>query len=71
MEKCPCCGKLTLDERGQSEICPVCGWEDDSWDSANPDEIGLCNWVTLTEARKLFSETGKNILEIWKERHKE
>ncbi|MFG1660373.1 CPCC family cysteine-rich protein [Micromonospora chersina] len=26
---CPCCGYLTLDERGGSEICPVCFWEDD------------------------------------------
>ena len=23
--QCPCCGKLTLDERDDNEICPVCG----------------------------------------------
>lgn len=27
--RCPCCGFLTLDERGTFEICPVCFWEDD------------------------------------------
>ncbi|HEI2325144.1 TPA: hypothetical protein SI485_004590, partial [Escherichia coli] len=27
--KCPCCGYLTLPERGQYDICPVCQWEDD------------------------------------------
>ena len=29
---CPCCGYLTLDERGGYEICPVCYWEDDGQD---------------------------------------
>jgi len=26
---CPCCGYLTLPERGAYDICPVCFWEDD------------------------------------------
>ena len=29
---CPCCGFRTLEERGMSEICPVCFWEDDGQD---------------------------------------
>jgi hypothetical protein len=27
--QCPCCGYLTLNERGGYEICKVCFWEDD------------------------------------------
>ena len=28
---CPCCGCLTLNERGAYDICPVCFWEDDAY----------------------------------------
>lgn len=28
---CPCCGCLTLEERGGYDICPVCFWEDDAY----------------------------------------
>jgi hypothetical protein len=28
--QCPCCGYLTLPERGRHEICPVCCWHDDA-----------------------------------------
>src|SRR5215211_4909943 len=27
---CPCCGHITLSERGAYEICGECGWEDDA-----------------------------------------
>jgi hypothetical protein len=29
---CPCCGHLTLPERGGYDICRKCGWEDDGQD---------------------------------------
>jgi len=29
---CPCCGHLTLRERGGFELCPECDWEDDGQD---------------------------------------
>jgi len=29
---CPCCGHITLSERGAYEICGECGWEDDGQD---------------------------------------
>jgi hypothetical protein len=29
---CPCCGHVTLSERGGYEICAECGWEDDGQD---------------------------------------
>jgi hypothetical protein len=29
---CPCCGHVTLDERGGEDICAECGWQDDGQD---------------------------------------
>lgn len=29
---CPCCGHLTLSERGAYDICGECSWEDDGQD---------------------------------------
>ena len=36
---CPCCGFMTFDveSRGNWEICPVCFWEDDPVQSADPE----------------------------------
>lgn len=36
---CPCCGCLTLDERGGYDICPVCFWEDDAYIIIKDGEI--------------------------------
>lgn len=36
---CPCCGCLTLDERGGYDICEVCFWEDDAYPFATDGEI--------------------------------
>jgi hypothetical protein len=36
---CPSCGYLTLDQRGVSEICPFCFWEDDGQDNTDADEV--------------------------------
>lgn len=52
MSDCPCCGYLTLDERGNYEICPVCYWEDDGGDGTGP------NHMTLEEARENFQRLG-------------
>lgn len=55
---CPCCGCFTLDEPpGNYDICPVCFWEDDSFDILHPDEESACNHISLNQARvnyKLF-----------------
>ncbi len=29
--KCLCCGYMTLETRGEFDICPVCFWEDDAY----------------------------------------
>ena len=33
---CPCCGFVTLPERGGCEICPVCFWKDDGQTTMMP-----------------------------------
>jgi Cysteine-rich CPCC len=40
-----------LHERGAFEICPVCGWEDDPAQSADPGLAGGANEPSLDAAR--------------------
>lgn len=58
--RCPCCGCLTLDERGGFEICAVCFWEDDGQDDSDADTIrgGPNGSLGLTQARQNFREFG-------------
>ena len=60
MYPCPCCGFLTLTEEppGTFEICPVCNWEDDAVQAANPMFEGGANSVSLNQARRNFAEFG-------------
>ncbi|NQT39389.1 MAG: hypothetical protein HQ581_17965 [Planctomycetes bacterium] len=53
---CPCCGYLTLDERGGYDICELCNWEDDGQDDPHADEIygGPNGRYSLAEARENF-----------------
>ncbi|MFD7947021.1 CPCC family cysteine-rich protein [Streptomyces sp. NPDC059744] len=57
---CPCCGFVTLDERGSYEICPVCFWEDDGQDDQDADRVrgGPNGRLSLTEARRNFHAMG-------------
>ncbi|MFH8776088.1 CPCC family cysteine-rich protein [Streptomyces sp. NPDC017958] len=57
---CPCCGFLTLDQRGCFEICPVCFWEDDGQDDDDADRVrgGPNGRLSLTEARRSFRALG-------------
>lgn len=50
--ECPCCGYLTLEERGQYYICPVCYWEDDG--SNENEKYSGVNHMTLREGKKNF-----------------
>ncbi|MFF4509354.1 CPCC family cysteine-rich protein [Streptomyces sp. NPDC001401] len=58
--RCPCCGYLTLAERGLYEICPVCFWEDDGQDDHDADRVrgGPNGRLSLTEARQNFHAIG-------------
>ncbi|MFI7440887.1 CPCC family cysteine-rich protein [Nonomuraea indica] len=57
---CPCCGVLTLEERGMYEICPVCYWEDDGQDDHDADEVrGGPNYeLSLAQGRRNFAAFG-------------
>lgn len=57
---CPCCGYLTLGERGGFEICDVCFWEDDGQDDHDADVVrgGPNGALSLTAARRSFNAVG-------------
>lgn len=57
---CPCCGYLTLEERGGFEICPVCYWEDDGQDDHDADTVrgGPNSALSLAQARKNYAAFG-------------
>lgn len=58
--RCPCCGYLTLPERGGYDLCPVCFWEDDGQDDHDADIVrGGPNYtLSLTVARHNYSQIG-------------
>ncbi|KRB75117.1 hypothetical protein ASE01_17310 [Nocardioides sp. Root190] len=57
---CPCCGHLTLDERGGYEICEECGWEDDGQDDHDAHVVrgGPNGPTNLADARVAYVEAG-------------
>ena len=57
-EQCPCCGYVSLPERGMSLICPVCFWEDDAFVGDRLDQRSICNKMTLGEGRINFATFG-------------
>lgn len=60
MEKhrCPCCGYYTLESVGEYDICPVCYWEDDASQEADPEMEGGANELCLRECRENFLRVG-------------
>ncbi|WP_142215115.1 CPCC family cysteine-rich protein [Streptomyces sp. SLBN-118] len=58
--RCPCCGYITLAERGAFEICEVCYWEDDGQDEHDADEVrgGPNHDLSLRQARQNFEAIG-------------
>ena len=57
---CPCCGHVTLGERGVYEICVECGWEDDGQDNHDSHVVrgGPNGRLSLDEARRLYIADG-------------
>ena len=57
---CPCCGFLTLRDRGGFEMCAVCWWEDDGQDDADADVVrgGPNGELSLSVARANFRSVG-------------
>ncbi|MDE5546198.1 MAG: hypothetical protein K2I88_01915 [Anaeroplasmataceae bacterium] len=58
--KCPCCGFYTFatKPKGGYFICPVCFWEDDPFQSQDPDLEGFANSVSLNQARINYKKFG-------------
>lgn len=58
---CPVCGFRTLSDKayGSYEICPVCGWEDDAVQLANPCSGGGANRESLHESQRLAQNLPK------------
>jgi hypothetical protein len=61
---CPCCGFLTLSERGIFIVCPVCYWKDDGQDDHDSHEVRDSNLVSLAAARLDFKAIGASDL-LW------
>ena len=57
---CPCCHCLTLDTRGDNDICPVCFWEDDGQDEHDAGLVrgGPNGPLSLTVARQSYARIG-------------
>ena len=56
---CPCCGHLVFGESaGSYEICPICFWEDDPVQAADPWFAGGANKPSLVEAQRNYTAFG-------------
>ena len=56
---CQCCDFVTLLDRGDELLCPVCYWEDDGRDVDALDAPSAPNYgVTLRQARANFKAFG-------------
>jgi len=53
---CSCCGCFTILEI--KNTCPVCFWEEDSYQEDNIDDDGGPNTVSLRLAREKFKDIG-------------
>ena len=58
METCACCGYKTIEEKGNYEICPICFWEDDPVQEADPWFEGGANAPSLFGAQYNFKSFG-------------
>lgn len=60
LQSCPCCGRRTIQNRGDYEICTVCWWEDDGQDNDTASTVygGPNHGISLTQARYNFIKYG-------------
>ena len=58
---CPCCGYRTFEGAfyGSYELCPVCGWEDDAVQLANPCSDGGANKESLFQCQRARASWSK------------
>lgn len=53
---CPCCGKYHFEEPDDGDLCPVCGWFNDSSQNEEPDYKSGMNHRSLNEHIKQWKE---------------
>lgn len=58
MIKYPICDQYDFKKRGDYDICPVCGWENDAIQLASPAEDGGANDLSLSKYKNRYD--GKN-----------
>lgn len=51
---CPVCGKYEFDDDNSFDICPFCGWEDDSIQLNNPNYSGGANTYSLNMYKEQY-----------------
>lgn len=59
LKACACCGELSLDVKSEYAICPICGWQDDPEQNANPTLKNKSNKMSLEEAKVAYSHNQK------------
>ena len=52
--RCPCCARTFFEKNGDYNICPDCGWENDSLQNNNTHYKGGANNLSLDEARQKY-----------------
>lgn len=57
-EPCPCCGHVVFDKIDESDICPICYWQNDFLCILQPFNILGPNKVSLEIAQLNFISTG-------------
>jgi len=55
---CPCCGHVVFEESLCWEICPICFWEDDPVQVADPWFEGGANKPSLIQAQQNYKSFG-------------
>ncbi|MHC6202330.1 CPCC family cysteine-rich protein [Breznakiellaceae bacterium SP9] len=60
---CTCCGEKTLVHK-MHDICPICGWEDDSVQNNDLDYDGGANYISLNAAKKVWTASNHSRMAV-------